>query len=1713
MPQGADHLVSRLLIACKTRRGRLADVAGIIYIVLSLWLSFAVLGTLSTYLADDTLWPDFSTISPVVSTLFNLELATAAPGSSFDLLTGIRGGGPLHRGTACVWTTLPAVVQSLRLMGARDTNNLVTLYCWADLRRQWAMAYTAKRQARCEATMSTNAAVHLEAVLRNVDLHGWILLNNDAFFARIGEPIAATGPDGREWLETLLEHEMVAIDAEVLLWQQCGLETFRMQVANGYQQGATESLSVENALGATSQYQLKSVPTATGFYSMMLLNELLYIDFMALFANQSIVRNTTNYFDDVLVVQNFALGFALTPLNVAFVNKVGNFGNVDAWWIPPPASLVASVRTFRAAIVDFMLVDMTFSNAVSAIGSVALAVTPDQWADPSLAFYGGSIICPKAPLLPQVQESFSYYAVCGSQNPLTVPWHAWNSLYAFAAHLPSNDSMCNQGASPKHAAGCRARLEATATAFRMMPARPFSFPAAPLLAAIGISQAVANASNVSLQMQPLLDPSYAFFGMMSFYDWVMGQREVIALEGDGATLYIMSPMYPPMPQTPSSASAAFAPYVWYISAVVSVVLAAVALLVLGLWVCARPRTTEWFIFHRMASSVWLGRSALVVRSLGATAALATAPVVTRTTNGVIHLSAAPRHPVVSLVLAGETTWLVYVVQELLSPIMRPTWAPVASGAAWLVVALLDISAPVGINATVYRRCEILDINTRIRCMGGSLDVGAAARAATIVAICVLIALVSMMSLRRQHTGKYNLLLSSTAATFLTDSTSPLDVATIAMCGVLVAPGNRVFDTKLWRTLQASERVNALEKAVQHPSDLTPAGPMMRVKQATSRLHNRLRRVTVVTGAMYLGGTLVSNVAYVRVIQDALANDFGWSGFNTTGIYAFLANTFNHQLILATSNTIVPVASPAYGDINRVYNGSDLTVSWSEGAVRRLLYDPQHIVLNEVVVGLRSMDPCQLPWMFTQYCWLDFGRQWAMASTAERQQRCSQQQQNGAVYLEAALRNLNDWDTWLTCWGNAYIKAIQEPLVVTKAGQTWLTATTTVTATVAEELEHWMANGIKTFVLQWQNYKTTAFSDTFAITSALGLQYTLPISTSTGGMHLDAQTSMRLYWAWANDLLAVNDNSSVITGRSLLRGTADFAFTNVTSQSLLHTTRLLPSPLSGGLTLFTRTVGPFGAVDAIFVPCPLALHAYYGGFTQKLTELLLTNAEVQAAHTTLTTPMYVGDLPLELLAMPNLTLTGGNLLCGDDADPAPLVYLIYAGFGSAQLCSTGAVEYMTISKEQRVFAMHGYSSNHVMTRAELANICSINMISSPSCIDVIGAAAAIATNHTELSALTPLALAARAAVAGLNVTIVQYVLLNNSITRLVESPLFDATGSVGDINGWYLAYEWAAGLREVVSFQGDVGSVTTLSAGTMMLSMSLDTSLVGANLSFLFLASVLYVTYILIGVSAIAMGYAIKSRGRIEGLNLLELNRIVGHAWIGRPLLILRSVTALWLLNTSPLALTQVGLGTQLTAQPVAWYKTALAASELTWIVYILNDVLSCVTRQHTPSYATASALCTWMVMAVWTFVAPHTCRVAVDRTCTYVNMDSGLVCASGVVEVGSLRGVIAGVGVVGSCVIICAAVDIRCRPHLAPVTFTTLLLNASSYYMMNFTYWHRDNEYFLDQASGVLAGLISLHWRGNLYILDVKSWRCILAMTDDNPEGTMRRAIPLSRIG
>ncbi|OQS02380.1 hypothetical protein THRCLA_05242 [Thraustotheca clavata] len=195
-----------------------------------------------------------------------------------------------------------------------------------------------------------------------------------------------------------------------------------------------------------------------------------------------------------------------------------------------------------------------------------------------------------------------------------------------------------------------------------------------------------------------------------------------------------------------------------------------------------------------------------------------------------------------------------------------------------------------------------------------------------------------------------------------------------------------------------------------------------------------------------------------------------------------------------------------------------------------------------------------------------------------------------------------------------------------------------------------------------------------------------------------------------------------------------------------------------------------------------------------------------------------------------------------------------------------------------------------------------------------------------------------AIQSLDINLVQFTSADtNSPISLTLQPLLVPDNPNWSFYSWAYLYQWVTGSREVVSFQGDRGIITTMSTSNQALTMSPSPS--KYHKRFHFLGCVMYITGVLMLTAAIVMNITIFSRGEGEFINVFELNRVVRHVWIGRSLLFVRR-TAIWLLNTSTLQLTLVGAVTQFISSRLSWFTTILASAECTWFVYILNDILS-----------------------------------------------------------------------------------------------------------------------------------------------------------------------------
>ncbi|OQR89855.1 hypothetical protein THRCLA_09541 [Thraustotheca clavata] len=837
------------------------------------------------------------------------------------------------------------------------------------------------------------------------------------------------------------------------------------------------------------------------------------------------------------------------------------------------------------------------------------------------------------------------------------------------------------------------------------------------------------------------------------------------------------------------------------------------------------------------------------------------------------------------------------------------------------------------------------------------------------------------------------------------------------------------------------------------------------------------------GLVYLGCTFASNLAYLNVLSASLANDFGWAGFNTSGMHVFLANTINRQLVISTRQNLV-LDSPSLSDTSQLYNGSATTIAWFPSNANRELFST-HNTLQDIILGLREMDPCALPWMFTQYCWLDLDWKWEMASSNKRQQRCLSEVKNGAKKLFTQFKQLENADVML---GTSFQIGFGHYLNTFQYGQTWMHSIQFNTNSVDEEAHYWMRHGITSFKLQWQNYKTLGLVDSMTISTALGMSYQLPLSLSQGMMHFHQQTtSIRMYWAFAGDLWAITSNTTSVKGMGLLRESPNFAFYNTTSTSLLVENTTLIAPLSQGLVQTASTLGPFGNIDMEYILCPSNLVEMYDAVRSAISNLTLLSLSAQSNFINLPLKAQIGPAPTDLLARSDL-IAGGNIFCGDDAPAQPTSYGLDISFGKGKLCHWLIFESITPSTIELLFTFLALGR---VNSSELIDICNLDALQEPNCVAIYNSSLTYlqtySSSFTHLTALIP---SIEVTVYSINVTLVQF--LQGNGTTLYTLKIMDKNDPPWTFYGWCFLFEWASGQREV--FQGDISNLTLLSARSDPLSMALSPNNIPVQIAYIFQRCAQYVTLVLIGVAFLLAFYGLLCRGHIEGLNLFEMNRIVGYVCVGRSLLII--ITAVRLLNTSPQELVQIQAATQITSPRLSWYKTFLAASELTWFVYMLNDVLSFLTKSYTTYYAMKSSILTWSIAIIYTIISPQVYEAKLDRSCIFIDMDMQLVCNSAFISIGSFSRTASDIGIAVGSVLIAASVEALRRSKPKALDVPVGFLSSTSFYLFDFTDWIDQDECYLDQASAAMAGLLTLRYRSQLYIFDIKTWRCYACTTD-----------------
>lgn len=576
------------------------------------------------------------------------------------------------------------------------------------------------------------------------------------------------------------------------------------------------------------------------------------------------------------------------------------------------------------------------------------------------------------------------------------------------------------------------------------------------------------------------------------------------------------------------------------------------------------------------------------------------------------------------------------------------------------------------------------------------------------------------------------------------------------------------------------------------------------------------------------------------------------------------------------------------------------------------------------------------------------------------------------------------------------------------------------------------------------------------------------------------------------------------GKSLIRTSPNYAFANMSLESVLIANGTLPSPFVMAFQLIRDNFGPFGSIDVKHVPFPNSLVELYRYYINELTLLFYQNLEARNNITLLPT-FKTGPFPATWIQPGGITQPG-HFLCDTVMGTPPLTIWAYPVLSGGCTFSTWRPELSSLNYVFMLLASGVYDQD---TNKSLARIqqstCPRLTVYAPAtlmgpCVSALRSAQAVISTYFSPEMTTKIRTLAKAVeqdILALKVEHIQYIVINNTKREIRRMNLFDPNNVDFHFTSWHPLLQWVTGSMEVLKFQGDLDSVTMISQASPVTSISPSILEVPVNVAIYFRGCLLYVTSVLVGISAIACLYIILTCFRVEGLNMFEFNRVAGIVWVGRPLLFLRSMVAICLLSTGSLSLEYVPVNgmTHFVSQPLEsildYITLLLGAGEMGWFVYVVSDILTIVTQDYTSVCAVTASSSMWIIAGILSIVSPVTPISSIRRECKYDQMDFQLVCESATIQIGSFTRFIQLIVIALALVILTYIIERIRRPKLKTSSrkSNSLFLASGAKYMFDDTHWMHNDTLFLDKASSAINGVLSFTLRGQCYIMDVKTWR------------------------
>ncbi|EQC42120.1 hypothetical protein SDRG_00960 [Saprolegnia diclina VS20] len=614
-----------------------------------------------------------------------------------------------------------------------------------------------------------------------------------------------------------------------------------------------------------------------------------------------------------------------------------------------------------------------------------------------------------------------------------------------------------------------------------------------------------------------------------------------------------------------------------------------------------------------------------------------------------------------------------------------------------------------------------------------------------------------------------------------------------------------------------------------------------------------------------------------------------------------------------------------------------------------------------------------------------------------------------------------------------------------------------------------------------------------VVAAAGFVYMVSSIVSSVSFLEISRVNLSNDFFWPN--FNVTGHHARIGGGSLLRNSARFAFQNTTLQVVLTDSKVLNAPLSAGLSLITHELGPFGVIDTVYMPVPTLVSALVRAILRATRSVIAANSTAQADFLKIATLSASYPIP-RIWGGPNYASFGGSPLCAEYSNGQPVGTAGFSSLPSFDFpCSSSSSAIARIIPTRQHYLTSAVLSGlgfKTASQIDVPRTCVYDANNKAACAAYVTKTLVFVTTYlTGFDASTIASV--HAALLTLDIRFMLYARLNTtSPLTLLHTPVLD----LQDANFWFFGYmylyDWVLGYREVVSFQGDVGTLTLLSDLQPALLQQVPTDLVTTNAAVYCRLAVSYVSCVMLLVATLATGYLVRSRNHVEGLNMFELCRVGGIVWVGRPLLLLRSLTAVALLSTVSIDLVRVGSVSMFYTVATPWHKVALAATEVTWLSAIVTDLGLVATQTYASYYVTLNSALVWVSVATLTLFSPVTAQMTLARQCALVDVDFDVRCDSGSLGIGSFPRFLQLVLLVVAWNVLSFLAVRRLVGPPPALGVRSHLLSANARYLYNHSLRTHGDVYYLDRASAAIDGILTLRRRDSVVALDLKLWRCFI---------------------